>query len=150
MKSNPIVTFFKHPLTALFAVCLLAGSASAQSAIGHFRLPFEAKWGQAVLPPGNYSFSIGAATMPDILILRNEQRDVALIVNTSRDTLKASQDNALIFVRHGNERIVRALKLGSVGATYNYPVPKAKGQKPSLVAETPQLLQRIPVTVAGE
>ena len=35
---------------------LLAGTAAAASAQqAHFRLPFEAKWGSLVLPPGDYT-----------------------------------------------------------------------------------------------
>ncbi|MGA7412927.1 MAG: hypothetical protein WBW33_20795, partial [Bryobacteraceae bacterium] len=39
--------------TFVFFTCFMAAAASAQQA--HFRLPFEAKWGPLVLPPGDYT-----------------------------------------------------------------------------------------------
>lgn len=148
MKSNRIVTFFKQPMTAVFAVCLFTGIANAQSATGRFTLPFEAKWGRAVLPPGDYSFSLDHESVPNILTVRNARRNVALLVPRGHDHLKPSKENSLILIRHGSQSVVRMLKLGSIGEAYSYPVPK--GEKSTQMAQGPQLMQRVPVTVAGE
>ena len=43
---------------ALIASCLSAGMAKAQEWQGQFTLPFEARWGQAILPAGDYSFTV--------------------------------------------------------------------------------------------
>src|SRR6266566_5378591 len=46
-------------IAALALAGSFAGTANAQAkAAGSFTLPFEAKWGNAVLPPGDYTFSV--------------------------------------------------------------------------------------------
>src|SRR2546429_2019332 len=49
-------------IAALALAGIFTGTANAQAkAAGSFTLPFEAKWGNAVLPPGNYTFSVHSA-----------------------------------------------------------------------------------------
>ena len=49
---------------ALLAGCFTANLASAQEAYrGKFTLPVEAQWGQLVLPPGEYSFTLDHGTV---------------------------------------------------------------------------------------
>ena len=152
MKSNRIVAFFQHSLAASLAVCLLAGLAAGAgfhtTAEGHFTLPADANWGGAVLPAGEYSFSLASAELPAVLKIKSGKRTVALVMAASHNTFKPSQDNALILVRHGSQSSIQVLKLGCIGQAYGYAPPK--GEKPSLVAQGPQLMQRIPITVAGD
>lgn len=150
MKSNRIVTFFKHSAAPL-AVCLFAGIISAQFrsvAEGSFSLSSEVRWGEVVLPAGQYSFVLHSEELPAILSVKRDRRTVALVIAESHNELKGSKDNSLILVRQGDKRSIQMLRLGCIGRVYSYTVPK--GEKPSQMAQAPQLLQRIPVTVAGE
>jgi hypothetical protein len=54
--------WMKYAAFAVLAVSLGIGLASAQDIEGKFNLPFAARWGGAVLKPGQYSFTYGAMT----------------------------------------------------------------------------------------
>jgi len=152
MKSNRTASFFKHSLTTVLGACLFLGLANAQQmtdAVGKFTLPFEAKWGRAVLPAGEYSFTISHITgSPQLLAVRTGPKAVALIVASTMQKSKRSDENTLVAVRQGGQHSIQLLKLGCIGETYTYQPPK--GAKPSQIAQGPRLLERVPVTIAGE
>jgi hypothetical protein len=51
-----MIRLLNRMVTIVFFTILLAGTAATASAQqAHFRLPFEAKWGWLVLPPGDYA-----------------------------------------------------------------------------------------------
>jgi hypothetical protein len=58
MKSMRNFTLLKLAMGSLLAICFNAGYANAQTVAGKFTLPFEARWGQATLPAGDYSFRL--------------------------------------------------------------------------------------------
>ena len=152
MKSNRTASFFKHSLTTVLGACLFLGLANAQQmtdAVGKFTLPFEAKWGRAVLPAGEYSFTIShVAGSPELLEVRTGSKAVALVTASSVRESNRSNDNTLVTIRNGDQHSIQSLKLGSIGETFVYAAPK--GVKPSLIAQGPRLVERIPITIAGE
>jgi hypothetical protein len=151
MKSNRTTSFFKHSLPAVLSACLFLGYASAQppDAVGKFTLPFEARWGKAVLPAGNYSFTVShTGGSPELLAIKNGSKAVALVMASGVRESKPSNDNTLVAVRNGGQHSIQLLKLGCIGQTFFY--QPAKGAKPSLMAEGPRLVERVPITVAGE
>jgi hypothetical protein len=58
MKTMKNFTLLKLAMGSLLAICFNAGFANAQNVAGKFTLPFEAHWGQATLPAGDYSFML--------------------------------------------------------------------------------------------
>ena len=152
MKSNRTASFFKHSLTTVLGACLFLGLTNAQSsdAVGKFTLPFEATWGNAVLPVGHYSFRVthtaGSSSM--FIAVKSGPKLVALVMASSVSESKPSDDNALVAVRNGGQHSIQLLKLGCIGQTYTYMPPK--GAKPSLIAQGSRLVEHIPITIAGE
>ncbi len=135
-------------LLAVLAVGLSAGAASAQTFEGKFTLPFEARWGKAVLPAGDYTFNVDPDTAPYIVVLRHKQKGVAYVTTDSvisRDAFSGS--SALIAVRSGGKYRIRTLHLANAGVVLGYAFPKAERQ---FIAQAPVLLQRIPVSVQGK
>ena len=133
---------------AVLAVGLSAGVASAQKVEGKFTLPFEARWGRAVLPAGDYTFNVETSTSPYIVMIRHNRNGVAYVMADSvisRGDFSGS--SALIAVRSGGKLRIRILRLREVGAIFGYYVPKAERQ---FIAQAPELLQRIPVSVQGK
>jgi hypothetical protein len=133
---------------ALLAGCFTANLASAQDAWkGTFTLPFEARWGQIVLPAGEYSFTLDHALVGSIVTIQAETGQTLGFVQTQgiydRQTFDRSE---LILVRSGGNYTIRALRLAELGLTLEYSVPKTEKQ---LITQAPRLLERIPVTMGG-
>ncbi len=60
MKQTRSFTTVRLAVFALLATVVFAGLLSAEDYRGKFTLPFEAKWGTAALPPGDYTFEVWA------------------------------------------------------------------------------------------
>ena len=134
---------------AALVICCSAALASAEMIHGTFTLPFEARWGQAVLSPGDYSFSVdssGSARLTTSFEGTSSQNEGAVLPQgyTDQQTFDRSE---LILVRSGGNYTIRALRLAPVGITINYSVPKGERQ---MIVQAPQLLQRIPVMASGK
>src|SRR5436305_12363702 len=108
-KSYRSASFFKHSLTTMLGACLFLGLTNARppDAVGKFTLPFEAKWGRAVLPAGDYSFTVGHIPgSPKILEVRSGPKAVVLVMAVTRQESKPSKDNTLVAVRNGGQRSI--------------------------------------------
>lgn len=135
-------TFFA---TMLLATCLFAGSASAQTGFqAKFTLPFEAHWGHAVLPAGDYSLT-PAYNMPNTLIIRNAKTDraVALVVPYFRDESRGGK-SALLIVTRGTQHVVYALRIADFDQILVY-VPALAN---AAAVEEAHRTQAVPVIVA--
>ena len=135
---------------ALLAGCLTANPASAQEAFkGSFTLPFEARWGNIVLPAGQYSFTLDHATAQGIVTIQKETGRygyMGRVLNQGTYDRQVVDHSELVLVRSGGNYRIRALRLGDLGMTFEYSVPKGERQ---LISQTPQLLERIPVRMGG-
>jgi hypothetical protein len=148
MRLNRSLKLVAPLALALLAGCLTANLASAQEAYrGKFTLPFEARWGQVVLPAGEYSFTLDHGTVGGIVSVREETGRAVGYVQTEgiydRQTFDHSE---LVLVRSGENYAIRALRLADLGLTLEYSVPKTGRQ---LIVQSPQLLERIPVAMGG-
>ena len=149
MNSTRSFKWFGFLALAVLAAYLSPASRGAEPVFkGRFTLPFETRWGTAVLPAGNYSFTMQSATDSSLIAVRDEQaRPVMITSSYGVSEGKASDGSHLIVLRSGRRGSVRALYLEELGMTFYYPVPKADKQ---LVAQAPQLIQRLPVLAAGK
>jgi hypothetical protein len=154
-------TFRRTALAAGFAVLLLAAPLAAQSFQGRFTLPVKARWGKAILPPGNYTLTLAR--------FRGGQRQVivqgeakgspaALMATESEDFPPLLSKNSLVCFREGGTLVVRALEVSALGEIVYFHMPSGTqfytlsrgGEKHPLVAQAPQLMQRVPVVWNGE
>ncbi len=135
----------------LVLVTILCGSASlaaAQSAIkGEFTLPFDAHWGKAVLPAGDYTFDLRSAQTPKVIQIRGQGTNVLVMAQGATDLPSLTEDSALVLVRSGGNHIVRSLRLGPLGMSLFYAPHKGE---PMGVAQAPELIQRVPVHINGK
>ena len=130
----------------LVTLGLWASVARAQTCEGTFTLPFEASWGTAVLPAGDYSFKLETpSTIPYSVEVRGNGTGV-LIRSTGISDRPVSGRSELVLVRRGGKARIRALHLTERGQTFHYFVPK---DEPIMLAQAPELIQRVPVVVAG-
>ena len=148
MNTNRSLRLVKFAVLALVTACFGASLANAQEVRGKFNLPFEVHWGQAVLPPGNYSFTLNSSAPPPphTVLVRGENHTANIIVPRVFDH-SVSGKSALIVERHGESATVRALRLPDAGLVIYYPVAKAKRQ---ILAQGPVLIQRLPILMASK
>jgi len=117
----------------LFAAVLLATAwfpqpASAQVGFqGRFTLPYEAHWGQAVLPPGDYQLTFIYGNVSTTVAIRdaNSLRMVALEPLNIREDSKG--ESALLISREGSKWVVHSLRIAELGEAFLYERPPAHG-----------------------
>lgn len=133
---------------ALIAAVLLvagafSGPANAQGQrVAKFTLPFEAHWGQAVLPPGDYLVRF-STDMQGILVISNAKnhREVAVERTDNRDD-SAGRSSALLISTQGREHVVYSLTIAELGETFVYHrLPKSE-------VKEARRMQTVPVLVA--
>ena len=147
MKSTRSLKSVRILLLAVLAAGLSASLASAQEYQGKFTLPFEARWGSAVLPAGDYTFRVNAGEAPCMVSVSQERQIVALILTSSTTRGEVAGSSALIAVRGAGSYHIRALQLAEAGVVLEYSPPKAERQ---LLAQQPVLFQRVPLIAAGK
>jgi len=151
-------------IAVLFAVAVLAAAfgasrASAQEFHGKFTLPFAARWGTANLPPGNYTLKVSHTPVGQGRVeVRSEDGPQAFAFSVTGSASPSVSKNVIFCIRQGSAGIVRALQLGPLGETMYFHVPKGtqlyvknrSAKKHALLAQAPELLERVPVVASGK
>jgi hypothetical protein len=127
---------------AVLAACLNPGRASAQVFQGKFTLPFAARWGQATLPAGDYSFTLDGASGVSMLRVYRGRSGVAMIM--AQDQNQNYSGRAELTVVRGT---VRTLNLPTIGVVLEY----APHHPKHLTApEEREIAQVVPVAATGK
>jgi hypothetical protein len=119
MKSIRSVTLLNFAMGSLLAICFNSGLASAQTFAGKFTLPFEARWGSANLPAGDYSLRVDGRALSGKVLLFQGAKQVAYIVNQSYDTTPRGQI-CLVVEKNSAGNFVRDLNLPGIGMVLHY------------------------------
>ena len=176
MNKTPKFNMIGAILLAVLGAALSAGPLRAEDLIGKFTLPIEARWGQATLPPGDYSFRINPEVAPYMATVSGPEGTFFLNAAASSDQ-KFSGRSSLVLARRGRTGVVREMHLaipglkpstsredvrvydrgtlvsnvetkssnqGGIALIYSAP----KGE-PAVIAQTPELIQRIPILIAA-
>lgn len=125
---------------ALLASCLSAGMARAQEMQGKFTLPFDARWGQATLPAGDYSFTVDQSQAAAKVVLAGEK--ARAIIRAQGYDPKEMDSSALVLAKNHGVNTVRELKLAELGVVL-YFTPSRPHQT---AAEEKQIAKAIPIT----
>ena len=147
MKTNGTSRVVKNLVLTLASAFIFAGIASAQACKGQFTLPFEAKWGRATLPAGDYTFTLNSAGRPSIIKVEQGNRNVALVMAQSATASDASKESELVVTRGSGQARIRILHLAELGTDLYYAAPKAEGRE---MASAPELIRRVPITFNGK
>ena len=136
-------------IAALAVAGICAGTANAQAkAAGSFTLPFEAKWGNAVLPPGEYTFSVRsahAASAAYLVSFAPKGRSGETVISMQDLGARIGEKNMLVAVRTGGRYRIRSLHLPIANLVVSFAVPK---EERTLIAAAPELVESVPVLVA--
>jgi hypothetical protein len=113
---------------ALIAVlCLTASRANAQH--GTFNLPFEARWGTVVLPPGSYQFSIHTqVSWPRIIEVSGNGKTVSISAGIEASQPQSDHSYLLLSSIDGAQ-VVREFSLGASGKAFTFLPPKTIKQQ---------------------
>jgi len=96
---------------------------------GSFTLPYQAQWGQATLPAGDYSIrfqDIGSR----VFVAVNETRtgrEVALL--PAKATEDAKGPSVLRIANRGNRHVISSLSLAELGEVFVYDSGPARGEE---------------------
>ena len=128
-------------------LCLAASQGKAQGTYqGQFTLPFEARWGLAVLPPGDYTISMNLDAANRFLVVRGE-RKTAMILSVVADRKDISDHSQLTLVKTASGYRVQTLEAGEAGMTLTYSMPKSNRDRE---AEELHSELRLPVSTVRE
>ena len=130
------------------AACLLGRPAYAQSQIqGSFTLSHETRWGQAVLPPGDYQLRFVINNGGPMLVIRDAKSRL-VVAYESLDIRESSTtgESAILIGRRGNQQVVQSLRIAELGESFVYERPPAHGR----AGEEARKTQVVPVLVAKQ
>jgi len=127
---------------ALLAICFNAGNANAQAVQGKFTLTFAARWGQVILPAGDYSFSMDSVGNPCPITLYRGKNGVSVILAQAQD--KKDSGRAELTVVRGT---VRTLSLPELGVVFQY---APQHHKYLTAPDEREIAQIVPVVTTGK
>lgn len=110
------------------ALCLAASQGKAQGTYqGQFTLPVEARWGLAVLPPGDYTISIDTESIhaTNRLVVRGAGKS-AMVLDYVAEEKEISTHSQLTLVKTAAGYAVQTLDAGEAGLKLSYIVPNSK------------------------
>jgi hypothetical protein len=120
----------------LFSIVVGAVAANAQTALhGTFHLTSAVRWGKAVLPAGEYTFTMNSAQSPIIIQSVDGRASAMAVALSSRD---AAPGGSYIFITgSGADRIVRSMNLPQLGRSLIFE-PLSERQRETLYATVSQ------------
>jgi hypothetical protein len=143
MRSIRNLVPMKLLLLLLLSVCWTVGVANAQST-GKFRLQHEVHWGQAVLPAGEYSFTIDSTkdNTPLVVVRSADGKKAAFALATAASIPEPG--GSYIYVANDGTRRVRLLNLPEANLSLAFG-PMSKRDREELHAAKAEV---VPVVVA--
>ena len=103
-------------------VCFLgAGVANAAPLYrGTFTLPYEVRWGQTVLPAGDYLIRFQDVSTRAFVVIKDAKsgKDVAILATLAISDAKGR--SALLVASEANQRVVHSLRLAELGEVFVY------------------------------
>ena len=118
----------KTKLTRIFAIAALALVAATVSAVpasaqniykGSFTLTSDARWGQANLPAGEYTFTLQSAALPARIVVRGANGS-QFVMTSSTDSKSMDAPSNLQIVRRNGESRISQLYLADLHMVLNY------------------------------
>ncbi len=118
--------FVYAAVLAVSAMSLLPSLAVAEApAHGKFTLTHEVRWGNAIVPAGDYEFSYDPYGKSPVLTLTKVSgpRSSYMLLVLSTDASKATDSNALLLDNVADGSYVSTMELAECGMTLHFTVP---------------------------
>jgi len=122
--------FVYATLLTLSALSFAPTPASAQDAHGGFTLTHEVRWQNAVVPAGEYTFSLESRGPAEFLMLNKVSGKGAgfIVLTPEVETAPLSEASSLVLVKRSGSSYVSSMSLPAYGITLNFTVP-AEGRE---------------------
>jgi len=136
-------------LVVLFTMVAGAVAANAQTYLqGTFQLTSETRWGEAVLPAGHYSFTLGSvrsgALPAGIVTIHSEDWKVSAMVGAGFVESARPGGSYIFITGSGNDRQVRSMNLPQLGRSLGFK-PLTRREHEALYSK---VSQTVPVQIA--
>lgn len=114
---------------------------------GRFALPFDAAWGEMVLPQGDYTLYYGALSedLHYVEILSTDQANPRGIFLIREQNPASVVQNALVCTWRGDRHVIRALELPAIGRAVSFADPAAGNSRKNQPGATGTHLAGAPV-----
>jgi len=125
MKSIRRFPLFKVLVLTIAVTGASAIPAHAQTTTGTFSLAHKVRWAGAVLPPGDYAFSLDSQDSPARITVRQVGGSmVAMLLPQSISDDNLMGASSLVLHEEGGESVVSTLRLKSIGVALQFATPK--------------------------
>jgi hypothetical protein len=125
MKVSRLLHFIVPVIAMMIS---LSAAARAQEARGKFTLPYAVHCGIAMLPAGEYAYSVDLNSPTPMVTLRKFSPHAAgfMLMPSSSSEVNSSEPNRLVVEFVDGERVVSAMYMHELGVVFRYPVPHSK------------------------
>jgi hypothetical protein len=130
-------------LLVLFALISVAGASAQTGVSGKFTLPYQVRWGGAMLPAGEYSIHFTSIHSPATIHSMDGKISAYVFTAASGDSEKGP--SSLTIVTRGNERRVAAMNLPNARVSLVYS-PLTNAERESLAKGNQ--IQTVPLVTA--
>jgi hypothetical protein len=142
------VQTFTLGLVVLVSI-LCAGVAQAAPAYrGKFTLPYTVRWGNIVVPAGDYRFGFEDVGPHAFVVIEDAKNRRFLGMVTATSVGDVRSENALLIADEGGHLVVRSLCLGELGLEFNYGSSRSHRAKEMEMGEA-HATQVVPLTLAA-
>jgi len=144
MNSNRTTSTVRLFTFGLLISLLWVGVAQAAPLYrGKFTLPYAVRWGQAVLPAGEYRLRFEDIQTRVFAVIEDVKRHEDVMLIPALTVGEAQGESALLITREGNQAVVQSLRLAELGVAFTYEPAPRHGTKGVEEART---MQALPVT----
>ena len=113
-------------LLGLLSSTVVPIATPADSILGRFTLTSEVRWGNTVLPPGEYTYSISSNSVMPIVIVRSARGDLGAFVAPMRITdARQAEPDKLVLEKTGTGMAVTSLHVKDMGVILHYRIAKS-------------------------
>jgi len=124
----------KMLFAALTALTLSAVPAVAQDATGKFTLAKEVRWGSAVLPAGEYTYSLEHQTGQVLFVRNTNGRANAIVLIKSASLANDREHDRLVLQRSGDDWFVSSMVISNLGQVLSFGAPSTHTEPANKVA----------------
>ena len=112
---------------------------------GRFSLPYEVRWGQAILPAGEYLLRFEDVKTRVFVVIQDAKSGKEVAYLAPKTTSEAQGKSALLIDDKSNQRVVHSLRLAELGEVFIYEPALARGAENVREA---QIVQIQPIVAA--
>jgi hypothetical protein len=125
MKPNGKYFVVRVVFVMLFALGAFTSVASAEGLRGAFKLTTEARWGQLLLAPGEYEFTMSQDVSGSMITVRSKETGWSGLVMAEAISDSTIKDTRLVLTKAEDGVYVSQLCLGDAGITLDYAMSKS-------------------------